>query len=552
MKQKGFAHIFLILFLLAGLAVAVYLVQQKTNILPKAADSERTTPTTSFELSPANPNDNYYKVGDLIPVNVRARSDISAANLFKAKITFDKDLLAVDSIYTANSFVKNWVENTFDNNAGTISLVGGVPTPGYKTDNTSDTGKYLLLAVINFKVLKPGSVSINLTDDSAIYSNADNINILAVKTGTVIKTGTGEGSPAPTTDIGMPPLMPMAVYGFVTVNGKLAGAGVTVSAKIADVKGKIIDSVEVASKTTDSKGRYGMSTLSDQPPADTPETTKGEYQIPADRPETTAREGGNKGDMIYFFVNGEVAQTTTFDNGKAEHLDLSIPSGSTPLSPHSVRGTVITAKGTPAGAGITVSAKIDGVEVASTTTVMYSPDPKWPTSVFSFIIPEDDPATTVKEGGVNGDIIQLYTNGVAAQTNWGSTATEIFKVGGSTGTILLIPTPTSAPNLITSVADAVTRLIGGNTPTPVPTVTSVPAPTVTSSPPDINCGRSPGTGDASNDGKVDLKDLSILLSDFGKTSGSNPATDTNGDCTINTFDVLLMRKVLIQKGVIKG
>lgn len=39
MRQKGSAHIFLILLLLVGLAVAVYLVQQKTNILPKAYDA---------------------------------------------------------------------------------------------------------------------------------------------------------------------------------------------------------------------------------------------------------------------------------------------------------------------------------------------------------------------------------------------------------------------------------------------------------------------------------------------------------------------------------
>lgn len=39
MNQKGVAHIFLILFLLAGLAVGVYLVQQKTNILPKAFEN---------------------------------------------------------------------------------------------------------------------------------------------------------------------------------------------------------------------------------------------------------------------------------------------------------------------------------------------------------------------------------------------------------------------------------------------------------------------------------------------------------------------------------
>lgn len=40
LNQRGIAHIFLILFLLAGLAVAVYLVQQKTNILPKAYEPD--------------------------------------------------------------------------------------------------------------------------------------------------------------------------------------------------------------------------------------------------------------------------------------------------------------------------------------------------------------------------------------------------------------------------------------------------------------------------------------------------------------------------------
>lgn len=39
MKERGAAHIFLILFLLAGLALAVYLVQQKTHIFPKAQES---------------------------------------------------------------------------------------------------------------------------------------------------------------------------------------------------------------------------------------------------------------------------------------------------------------------------------------------------------------------------------------------------------------------------------------------------------------------------------------------------------------------------------
>ena len=36
-NQKGVAQIFLVLFLLAGIALGVYLVQQKTNLFPKAA-----------------------------------------------------------------------------------------------------------------------------------------------------------------------------------------------------------------------------------------------------------------------------------------------------------------------------------------------------------------------------------------------------------------------------------------------------------------------------------------------------------------------------------
>lgn len=72
-NQKGFAHILLILLLLVGLAVGIYLVQQKTNLLPKAGggpiivsgsevvgDSQKgyfsTSPTVEVELfSPYGP-----------------------------------------------------------------------------------------------------------------------------------------------------------------------------------------------------------------------------------------------------------------------------------------------------------------------------------------------------------------------------------------------------------------------------------------------------------------------------------------------------------------
>lgn len=76
------------------------------------------------------------------------------------------------------SFIKNWVENTYDNSAGTVSLVGGVPDLGYQTAAVDPPG---VIAEITFKVKKEGSVTISFDGDSAIYRNSDNVNILTIK-----------------------------------------------------------------------------------------------------------------------------------------------------------------------------------------------------------------------------------------------------------------------------------------------------------------------------------------------------------------------------------
>ncbi len=64
-----------------------------------------------------------------------------------------------------------------------------------------------------------------------------------------------------------------------------------------------------------------------------------------------------------------------------------------------------------------------------------------------------------------------------------------------------------------------------------------------------------GDGNANGDDRVDLADLSILLSAFNKVAGTpgfRGGVDLNGDRTINSFDFGLMRNLLIQKGVIRG
>ncbi len=222
--RQGFAHILLLILLLAGIALGVYLVQQKTNLFPKAffpPSPPVIEPTTSFALSPsftklpdpvplfqseefssissvANPIQIKlsYEVGDIVPVALLVRSDIDETNLFVAKLKFDKDLLEVVSVklpdipvnsqspISSLSFIKNWVEQNFDNSNGSISLVGGVPAPGYKTNTVDQPGG--LMTMILFKAKKAGSTSISFTDESAIYRNTDNQNILINKVDAIV------------------------------------------------------------------------------------------------------------------------------------------------------------------------------------------------------------------------------------------------------------------------------------------------------------------------------------------------------------------------------
>jgi hypothetical protein len=47
------------------------------------------------------------------------------------------------------------------------------------------------------------------------------------------------------------------------------------------------------------------------------------------------------------------------------------------------------------------------------------------------------------------------------------------------------------------------------------------------------------SADLNTNGKVDIQDLTIIISDFGKTSGfNNPKSDTNADGIVDIFDVV--------------
>jgi len=101
--------------------------------------------------------------------------------------------------------------------------------------------------------------------------------------------------------------------------------------------------------------------------------------------------------------------------------------GAVPQMPHQFYGDV-TIDGIPAPNGIWVDAYIDGVLYEWTTTSggTYGWDPL-------FKVPADDPDVVGIDGGVNGDTIEFYIDGVLADS-------ALFEIGGSTNLDLAITT----------------------------------------------------------------------------------------------------------------
>lgn len=195
-KQKGFSPTLLIA--LAGLGILIFILlssslpfkdQLLSQLYPKPS-SHAALGQASFELITAQSS---YEVGDLIPVQIIAHSDLEAANLFKAKIKYDISLLAFESAATSSAFISNWAEAYGDNTLGEVSLVGGVPNPGFQSQST-DTP---LMSTVYFRVLNEGIASLIFDPQTAMYRNSDNTKLPITAQGKGIGLAKKQ-SPSPT------------------------------------------------------------------------------------------------------------------------------------------------------------------------------------------------------------------------------------------------------------------------------------------------------------------------------------------------------------------
>lgn len=115
-----------------------------------------------------------YPLNTEFALDINMWSQSEAANLFSAQMSFNPAVLEVVRIDKGTALT-SWTDSSFDNTAGEISLVAGLPTPGLKTAEGNDP----LMAKIIFKSKQVGTTTINMTAESAIYSNSDNTNIIS-------------------------------------------------------------------------------------------------------------------------------------------------------------------------------------------------------------------------------------------------------------------------------------------------------------------------------------------------------------------------------------
>ncbi len=537
--------------------MGVYLVQQKTNLFPKALLPPSQAPETSFTLETQKVP---VVVGEEIAVKLLVRSDIDEANLFVAKIKFPADIVEVTGIKTDKSFIQNWVEQFYDNKTGEISLIGGFPSPGYR----SSIGQESIMAIVTFKARAKGEAKIAFTESSAIYRNTDNLNILNIKRDTSISISTGSTPPVFQTGFNVSGI---THYGYSDLFP--SSSSLQIDATLAEIQkmnsktvrvfvaNKHISDEEAARRLDDFLTKaavYNISVIvsfidfynSGFSPQGinytrcdfTPcllgedffvEGYKGRYKQFV---QTIIEKNKNHSNIYAWEVGNELK----YENNPQVFINFmkDISSFVKTLDPsRSVATGMLNAGHT----GLSPEALYSQLpDIDMVTIHQYNSDRSgladvmWARSNNKKVILEEFgfSGTNDRSASIKKELDFWKGENIAASLQWGFIAKGIADNGNGDRDL-------GMDNIWHTDYDTLFDLFkslnaGHIVPTPTPTPTK--------------------KGDGNRDGKIDLVDMSVLLTYFNKT-GNLPPIDMNNDGVINTFDFSLMRKLLLELGVIK-
>ncbi|NCN03838.1 MAG: hypothetical protein GW942_02065, partial [Candidatus Pacebacteria bacterium] len=126
----------------------------------------------------------------------------------------------------------------------------------------------------------------------------------------------------------------------------------------------------------------------------------------------------------------------------------------------------------------------------------------------------------------NPNSYKLKTTSAAFQAGIGPFQSGFSTVIGASANA--VPSPTPSPTVQPSPSPTPTVV-------PSPLVSPSPSPTLVPSPSPTSCSE-----DINLDGVVNIKDYTILVSDFFSTNPVNPRSDINGDSSVNLYDFSLL------------
>lgn len=116
----------------------------------------------TLALSPATGS---FYVGSTFSVSIFANTGGNDINAVEVDLTFPPDKLQIVSPTAGESFISVWMlQPEFSNIDGTLSLVGGLPSPGINTSNG-------LVTTVTFRIRRPGEAIIQFKKSSKVLRN---------------------------------------------------------------------------------------------------------------------------------------------------------------------------------------------------------------------------------------------------------------------------------------------------------------------------------------------------------------------------------------------
>jgi hypothetical protein len=110
------------------------------------------------------PTKNTYKLGEEFTINIEINNLTQPINVVHADLKFDPAKFQLKEITTSKSFATIFVQKEYSNTKGWISIVGGLPSPGY-------IGEKGILAQLTFVPLSEGLSQLQFLDSSVVLAN---------------------------------------------------------------------------------------------------------------------------------------------------------------------------------------------------------------------------------------------------------------------------------------------------------------------------------------------------------------------------------------------